>query len=74
MIDFDENVVNNIKTEIFVRGPVAATINAEPIVGYAGGVFVDDSHSRSSNHIVSITGWGYDEDTETEVRFFAIDW
>jgi len=27
MIDLDENVVNNIKTELFVRGPVAATIN-----------------------------------------------
>ena len=27
MIDFDDNVVYKIKTEIFVRGPVAATIN-----------------------------------------------
>ena len=27
MIEPDENVVNKIKTELFVRGPVAATIN-----------------------------------------------
>ena len=27
LIELDENVVNKIKTELFVRGPVAATIN-----------------------------------------------
>jgi len=58
LIDFDENVVQNIMTEIYVRGPVAATINAEPIVNYAGGIFSDDSYSQSTNHIVSLTGWG----------------
>ena len=42
----------------FVRGPVAATINAEPIVDWEGGVFTDDSHSQTTNHIVSIVGWG----------------
>ena len=38
LIDYDDNVVEKIMTEIFVRGPVAATINAEPIVKYAGGI------------------------------------
>lgn len=74
MIDLDENVVNKIKTELFVRGPVAATINAEPIVKYTGGVFTDDSHSQSTNHIVSLTGWGYDEDTDTEYWIVRNSW
>ena len=64
MIEMDENVVENIKTEIFVRGPVAATINAEPIVEYRGGVFAETEHSQSTNHIVSIVGWGTEEGQE----------
>jgi cathepsin X len=40
-----------------------ATINAEPIVDWKGGVFTDDSHSQSTNHIISIVGWGTDEDS-----------
>lgn len=52
--------------EIYARGPVAATINAEPIVGYRGGIYTDDSHSSDTNHIVSIVGWGMDEETESK--------
>ena len=47
---------------------------AEPIVEYQGGVFTDDSHSQSTNHIVSITGWGYDEDTDTEYWIIRNSW
>lgn len=61
ILEMDDAIVEKIMTEIFVRGPVAATINAEPIVQYKGGVFTDDSHSQSTNHIVSIVGWGMDE-------------
>jgi len=104
MIDMDDDVVDKIKTEIFVRGPVAATINgtirfsrsdlfvclpmnltlrltllcvlflAEPIVGYKGGVFTDDSHSQSTNHIVSITGWGWDDDSESWYWIIRNSW
>jgi cathepsin X len=63
MIDYDDDVVNKIMTEIFVRGPVAATVNAEPLVAYQGGVFTDDSYSQRTNHIVSIVGWETDPDT-----------
>lgn len=52
-----------IMAEIFARGPVAAVINAEPIVDYKGGIFTDNSHSQESNHIVSIVGWGMDEES-----------
>jgi cathepsin X len=64
--DPDYDVVKAIKSEIFARGPVAATINAEPIVEYQGGVFTDDSHSQQTNHIVSIVGWGQFSDSDTD--------
>lgn len=59
----DAGDVDAIKAEIYVRGPVAATVNAEPIVGYKGGVFTDDSFPQETNHIVSIVGWGIDKET-----------
>lgn len=31
LIDFDKDVVHKIKSEIYTRGPVAATVNAEPV-------------------------------------------
>merc|ERR1712232_31412 len=55
--------VDAIMAEIYARGPVAATVNAEPIVEYAGGIYEDDSESKSTNHIVSIVGWGMDEES-----------
>mmetsp|Transcript_4748 Transcript_4748/g.5477 ORF Transcript_4748/g.5477 Transcript_4748/m.5477 type:complete len:347 (+) Transcript_4748:47-1087(+) len=58
-----DNDVDAIMAEIYARGPVAATINAEPIVEYSGGVFNSEEYSQSTNHIVSIVGWGMDEET-----------
>ena len=66
MVDYDaddkEGTVHKIMAEIYSRGPVAATINAEPIVKYTGGVFSEKGHSEQTNHIVSITGWGTDSE------------
>lgn len=74
LIDYDDDdkdkVVQQIMTEIYVRGPVAATINAEPIVTYQGGIFTDTSFPPESNHIVSIVGWGTDE--ETDVKYWIV--
>jgi cathepsin X len=58
-----EEDVDQIMLEIYTRGPVAATINAEPIVEYQGGVFTETSYSQETNHIVSIVGWGMEEET-----------
>lgn len=60
MVDQD---VDQIMMEIYTRGPVAATINAEPIVEYTGGVFTDATQDQGTNHIVSIVGWGMDEES-----------
>jgi len=60
MVDQD---VDQIMLEIYTRGPVAATINAEPILEYQGGVYSETEFSQETNHIVSIVGWGMDEET-----------
>ena len=50
--------------EIYTRGPITASVNAEPLVNYTGGVIWDAPEYRSDhhNHGVSIVGWGYDAD------------
>jgi len=78
LIDYDdddkESSVHKIMAEIYARGPVASTINAEPIVKYTGGIFTDDSHSTSTNHIVSIVGWGTDPDTGVKYWIIRNSW
>jgi cathepsin X len=55
--EIDDGDIHKIMAEIYARGPVAAVINAEPIVAYKGGIFDDVSASTETNHIVSIVGW-----------------
>eukprot|EP00591_Stephanopyxis_turris_P007376 CAMPEP_0195507802 /NCGR_PEP_ID=MMETSP0794_2-20130614/1171_1 /TAXON_ID=515487 /ORGANISM="Stephanopyxis turris, Strain CCMP 815" /LENGTH=332 /DNA_ID=CAMNT_0040634597 /DNA_START=74 /DNA_END=1072 /DNA_ORIENTATION=+ len=67
-INFD---ADKIKAEIYTRGPVAAGINAEPIIKYDGGIVQDHKlWHKVPNHIVSIVGWGKDE--ETGISFWVI--
>jgi cathepsin X len=57
-------VAHKIKAEIYARGPVAAAINADPILNYKGGIVNDTSiWHMMVNHIVSIVGWGTTETT-----------
>eukprot|EP01082_Thalassiosira_pseudonana_P001825 g1295.t1 g1295 contig10:1799826-1801134(+) len=57
------NRVHKIKAEIFARGPVAAGINADPLVDYKGGVVKEGGLvDMFVDHIVSIVGWGVDEE------------
>lgn len=39
-----------------------------------GGIFTDTSHSQSTNHIVSITGWGTDAETGAEYWIVRNSW
>lgn len=62
---FSSDKVHKIKAEIFARGPVAAGVNAIPIVDYKGGVVKDRNiFHKLINHVVSIVGWGVEDDTE----------
>lgn len=57
-------VAHKIKAEIYARGPVAAAINADPILKYKGGIVNDTKiWNMMVNHIVSIVGWGTSEET-----------
>lgn len=57
--------VDAIKAEIYARGPVAAGVNAEPIVEYTGGIVTDTTFwHKMVNHVVSIVGWGHDSETD----------
>jgi cathepsin X len=69
-----DNDVHQIMAEIYARGPVAACINAEPIVKYKGGVFSDESESQDTNHIVSIVGWGMDPETGVKHWLIRNSW
>jgi len=57
------NRVHKIKAEIYSRGPVSAGINANPLVDYKGGVIKTGGlKDMLVDHIVSIVGWGVDEE------------
>ena len=65
---------HKIKAEIYARGPVAATINADPLRDYAGGIIDDDTASTSPDHIISIVGFGKDPDTGKEFWIIRNSW
>ena len=52
----------HMKAEIFHRGPIACGINANKILDYKGGLVDVPDAGREIDHIVSVTGWGYDAD------------
>lgn len=64
----------DVMKEIFRRGPVAAEVNATPLDEYTGGIIDLPHESRSQNHIVSITGWGHDEATDTPYWIVRNSW
>merc|ERR1711965_16911 len=64
-----------VMAEIYKRGPVAAGINAEPILDYQGGIVTDDDPDKQMvNHIVSIVGWGTDKETGTKYWIVRNSW
>ena len=56
--------VEKIKAEVFARGPVSATINALPLKDFMGGKPFDEEHEGGPDHVVSIIGWGVEDDKE----------
>jgi len=56
------NNAEAIKAEIYARGPVAAGVNAVPLLKYAGGIFNNPNADRGVDHIVSLVGYGQSAD------------
>ena len=50
-----------MKKEIYKNGPIACGVDATPIHKYDGKIFDDPSAAKSTNHIISIVGWDFDE-------------
>ncbi|GAX22053.1 cathepsin X [Fistulifera solaris] len=70
-------VANKIKAEIYARGPVAAGVNAEPLVNYKGnGEIIRETSifKMLVNHIVSIVGWGMDPETGDQYWIVRNSW
>ncbi|GMT10792.1 hypothetical protein PFISCL1PPCAC_2089, partial [Pristionchus fissidentatus] len=64
-----------IQAEIQSRGPLACGIGATPKFefNYFGGVYAEKSN-LTSNHIVTLTGWGVEEKTNTEYWIVRNSW
>jgi len=67
--------LEKMKAEIHMRGPLAcsigATMNFE--FNYTGGVY-SEKLTVETNHIVSVSGWGVDEETNTEYWIVRNSW
>jgi len=49
-----------MQKEIYHRGPISCGIDASPILSYTGGIA--KGFSFSVDHVISVVGWGTDED------------
>lgn len=54
---------DNMKAEIFSRGPISCGIRSTPkFEAYKGGIYSESTFSTVLNHEVSVVGWGTTED------------
>jgi cathepsin X len=59
-------------TEIYHRGPISCTVDATPLDYYQSGIITQ--LGLSLNHIVSVTGWGYDESSGLNYWWMRNSW
>ena len=73
---YNEDEVFAIQAEVFLRGPVKASVNAEPLKNYHGGILYDspDTRNKTHNHGISIVGWGYEESTDVTYWICRNSW
>lgn len=63
-----------IQKEIKNNGPVACSINADPLLNYQGGILDVPLESQIANHIVSLVGWDFDERTNVSYWIIRNSW
>jgi cathepsin X len=64
---------DNMMKEIYARGPIACAVDASPLHDYAGGIYRQDGQFQI-NHIISVTGWGYDKASNTKYWIMRNSW
>ena len=47
--------------EIHAHGPIACSVDAEPMVPYMGGIIREGRANPATNHVVSLVGWGTEQ-------------
>lgn len=57
-IDGEEAMMN----EIYQRGPIACSLDDTPLFNYTGGIINWTGQSNGTNHVVSIVGYGVEND------------
>jgi cathepsin X len=65
---------DNMQAEIYKNGPIACGINAEEIVDYKGGVLDLPHKLKMINHIISVVGWGYDQELGKQYWIIRNSW
>lgn len=73
----NDDYIHQMKSEIYMRGPIACGIDAEPVENYQGGILdcskPETGCSSDVNHIVSVVGWGeIDEEDEKDTNLMEL--
>ena len=69
--------IDNIKREVYQRGPISCSMYASDkfFYGYKGGIYSEKlKKPKSTNHVVSIVGFGKDIGTGTEYWIVRNSW
>uniref|UniRef100_A0A0K0F8R4 cathepsin X n=1 Tax=Strongyloides venezuelensis TaxID=75913 RepID=A0A0K0F8R4_STRVS len=66
----------NMMSEILSKGPIACSMSCTPKFdfGYQSGIYLERTNTTEPNHIVSVSGWGIDEATNTEYWIVRNSW
>ena len=64
-----------MKAEIYARGPIGCGIHVTPkFEAYSGGIYSEFVLLPIMNHEISVAGWGFDQETQTEYWIGRNSW